>query len=109
MAKNVMHRLELVKVADALRARCSISEDGFALYADGYSDQKIADELGVTVFNVSGLRKDMFGPIRPARTPKDPRAAEIAALKSDVASLAALGAELQARLAALEAPAGGGQ
>lgn len=48
---------------------------GLWTYADGFSDQKVADTLsgGVTLANIAGLRKRAFGDLSKGDAISDPR------------------------------------
>ena len=62
-------------------------------YSEGYTDQKIAEETGVSLAWVKQRREDEFGPI------KEPT--EIAAMRADLAKLISHADELRQRLDAL--------
>ena len=96
-------KLKAVEPAPTLDAKAARREahDRIAIYFDiasgqygeGYSDQKIADETGVSVAWVKQRREEEFGPI------KEPT--EIAAMRGDLAKLISHVDELRQRLDAL--------
>lgn len=63
MSKNVMSYAEVIALNDELKV--SITKHGdYSKYYDGVSDQTIADKLGITLHNVVGLRKKLYGNLK---------------------------------------------
>jgi hypothetical protein len=48
-------------------------EKGIVSYRDGFTDQKIADMVGCTLANITGLRERAFGRLSKAVETRDPR------------------------------------
>jgi len=69
-------------------------DDGAGCYLDGYSDQKIGEEVGVPWALVTKIREAAYGPIRV-----DP---EVAALRADLTMLRRAADELSDKVAAME-------
>lgn len=65
MKKNVLKQLDMIALADALREVCKKTPEGSALYADGWSDQRIVEESKgrLTLHNVIGMRTQLVGPL----------------------------------------------
>ncbi len=67
--KVTLKQTQLFRLGDLLRKHCS-SVDGFAVYADGWSDEQIVEalkgEFAITVNNVAGLRKTLLGKFPPS-------------------------------------------
>jgi hypothetical protein len=65
-----------LQLSEALNKVCRKSDDGFAVYADGWSDGRVAQEAAaainpaVNVTHVANMRQEIFGLIRPAAAPK---------------------------------------
>ncbi len=64
-------RVEIVAINKRLEETVTKLEDGLCVYAEGVSDQTIADELKVGVRSVAGLRVDLFGKLKPYGTVED--------------------------------------
>lgn len=65
MAKNVLKQVDMIALADAIREVCHKSPEGFAIYDEGWSDQRIVDESKgrLTIYNVRLLRQNLVGEI----------------------------------------------
>jgi len=81
----------LTEAAAIVRKLNECFEDG--RYLDGWSDRKIGEALSLPWALVAHVRDQFHGPLR-----EDPA---VAALRADVESWLAIGAELQVRLAQL--------
>lgn len=57
-------QVQVYRVGCLINENCS-AVDGFAVYADGWSDQAIADEVDVSLSTVSSMRSDMVGKFPP--------------------------------------------
>lgn len=65
MTKVVMTRSDLFKASGILSAHCS-SVGGFAVYEEGWSDERVAKETGdhLNVYHIRKLRLEAIGEIR---------------------------------------------
>jgi hypothetical protein len=61
-------QVEIVKISDRLREVCTKLDGGMCTYADGVTDQSIADDLKVARSSVQNLRTAMFGKLRAMPT-----------------------------------------
>lgn len=67
MAAKKISRLdhrEIVSLSKSLEKHCSKGNDGFAVYSEGYDDERIAKENSVTTGNVAYLRNAIIGRLR---------------------------------------------
>lgn len=62
--RSMLKQGQVLELYVKLKPVCA-SVDGFAVYAEGYSDARVAEEFGCTPANVAGLRNRMIGRIRP--------------------------------------------
>lgn len=58
---------ELIRIHGALVAVLSKAEDDLWAYKDGYTDKKVAKELGLKEASVRKVRRDVFGDLRKHR------------------------------------------
>jgi DNA-binding NarL/FixJ family response regulator len=72
-----------------------VNENGVETYAHGWSDARIARELGVDVSNVRAVRKSAFKHVKVVRGGGPGRPARSATLRNDITAL-------EARISALE-------
>ena len=64
--KIMLKAFQYVELGERLKQVCSKDQNGFARYAPGYNDTRVAAELGKPFrpSHVSGLRHQMFGGLR---------------------------------------------
>jgi len=72
---------EVDKILALLRDHCKRDADGFAVYAEGWDDEKVAREAGVQPSNVKGRRAAIYGHLITAP------AAALKAAENEVLSL----------------------
>ena len=88
-----MSRLELIKTHALLEKVIVKMDGGLVRYEDGWSDERVGEEIGVTKRNVQGARTELFGNLQPAaRGSADP--AELAVVRSAITRLSDQYAEL---------------
>ncbi len=59
--KHVMDYATVVAVADVIKAHCKRTETGSAVYDEGWNDERVAKETGVTIANATSLRFKLIG------------------------------------------------
>lgn len=97
MKKYIKNSLkERIAVRDILAEVLTANEDGTWTYAEGVNDRSVAAGMGFkcTENIVAGVRKEMFGPLRPVRVVAAPVMDETMMLRVS---------DLEARVARLEA------
>lgn len=78
--RRTLDDVEHHKVMTALYAHLKRVDGETVAYETGWSDQAIADECGVTLNNVSGLRSRAFGKlVKPVEGTIDPRVSHLIA------------------------------
>lgn len=97
--KRIASLRERMAVLELLNKVCRTNADGFAVYADGWSDAVVAEKLGngLTDNNVMSVRREFFGPFGRPKKPVEPEEAgdlssvlfRLAALEEKVAMLIA--------------------
>jgi hypothetical protein len=78
--RNVASRADIIAINKRLEQTVTKLDGGLCTYADGVSDQSIADELKVSPASVQGLRTEIFGKLRPAPAAADARVEEAMSL-----------------------------
>ena len=73
-----MSRAELFKASGLLSAHCQLV-DGFAVYEEGWNDQRIAAETSprLTLNSIQKLRSEAIGQLRRSPEPKNERVDDI--------------------------------
>lgn len=89
MTKSVMDYGAIVDAGALIRAHCRKDDSGFAVYEDGWSDERVHKELGTaTISNIVGLRRRLIGNTRRISTAPDAaQARRIELLEGRVAEL----------------------
>ena len=64
MAKSTIGRAQIVKAAAILESNITRLENGLVEYANGYTDAKLAKEVGCELSNIRSLRQELFGRLR---------------------------------------------
>jgi hypothetical protein len=75
---RTLNQAENFKVLKLIEAHGTI-EDGYYVYESGWSDAKIAMDVGCTEKSVEYRRKEVFGNIRPGRSGSTPEIKELSA------------------------------
>jgi hypothetical protein len=70
--KKMSHK-QVVELVEKLKTVCSKSEDGTAVYIDGYDDKRVHDEFSMegkkySFSSIQATRFDFFGPVRKFST-----------------------------------------
>ncbi|HLG49327.1 MAG TPA: hypothetical protein VKY24_23990 [Reyranella sp.] len=74
MTKSVMDYTAIVEAGALIKAHCRKDASGFAVYEDGWSDERVQQELGAnaaSVANIVGLRRKLIGNTRRTTTATD--------------------------------------
>lgn len=69
ITRRALGQAETVLLADKLRGVCTTASDGYAVYAAGWSDARVAQELegsidGINANHVATLRSNLIGKLR---------------------------------------------
>lgn len=80
MKKRRASFTQIVQISDRLKESGEM-RDGFWVYAADHSDRSIAEDIGVSISSVMGVRRDLFGDIcrgpNSSKSIAEPRLAKI--------------------------------
>lgn len=90
MKVNKLKGDAFIKLVDKIRQHC-INIDGFAVYEDGWSDEKIfeamKDEFTLTIHNVAGARRMAVGRFKKTAPDIEVKAGSVADLRQRIEAL----------------------
>lgn len=67
MGKNTLSFSKRVEVYERLKTICK-KDGGYAVYAPGWNDARVARLLGCSDSNIRSIREEMFGPLHRGST-----------------------------------------